>query len=210
MLEILPRWLARREGHVFYFTGQPCRNGHLDKRYVSYNRCKTCHEINVAKQKLRPEFKAKHSARDKAWKLRNPEGRKQAVTNWELKNPDHKRIRTKEWERRNPERVKAKKKRMGSAQKRARRQRPPWVDRSMLRAIYAACPPGHSVDHIIPLKGKTVSGLHVPWNLQYLTQSENSTKGIRWSEEMAFSEVKLTTLQPRMRKTGLSLRADSI
>lgn len=38
------------------------------------------------------------------------------------------------------------------------------------------CTDGFNVDHIIPLNNKYISGLHVPWNLQILTEHENSLK----------------------------------
>lgn len=60
--------------------------------------------------------------------------------------------------------------------KRLKHCTPKWADPVLLRVMYVHCPKGFAVDHIIPLKGELVSGLHVPANLQYLTTEENSKK----------------------------------
>lgn len=39
---LLDRKTAQANGETFYFTGEPCRNGHIDERYAHDGRCKTC------------------------------------------------------------------------------------------------------------------------------------------------------------------------
>jgi hypothetical protein len=61
---------------------------------------------------------------------------------------------------------------------------PAWLDSKELDLIndfYMNCPNGYQVDHIIPLQGLTVSGLHVLNNLQYLSVSENASKKNKYS-----------------------------
>lgn len=53
---------------------------------------------------------------------------------------------------------------------------PPWANLSKLKEIYKNCPTGMHVDHIIPLQGNLVCGLHVENNLQYLTAEDNLKK----------------------------------
>ncbi|MDB0528271.1 hypothetical protein LBW56_16410 [Ralstonia solanacearum] len=60
---------------------------------------------------------------------------------------------------------------------------PAAYDREACEAFYAACPEGMQVDHIVPLNGKFVSGLHVSWNLQYMTPEQNGRKGNAFSHD---------------------------
>ena len=60
-------------------------------------------------------------------------------------------------------------------------QTPAWADLKAIEEFYNNCPEGYHVDHIIPLQGKTVRGLHTMENLQYLPASENISKGNRLS-----------------------------
>ncbi len=65
-----------------------------------------------------------------------------------------------------------------------RKRIPKWVSFDDLLPIYVRCTamsPDFVVDHVIPLCGKTVSGLHVPENLQIITKKENETKGRSFS-----------------------------
>jgi len=64
---------------------------------------------------------------------------------------------------------------------------PPWVDKDEILAFYAEARRltkltgiPHEVDHIHPLQGKNLCGLHVPWNLQVLPRVENRKKHNRY------------------------------
>lgn len=61
----------------------------------------------------------------------------------------------------------------------AKRQRvPPWADLAAIKQVYLkAAQLELEVDHVYPLQGEFVSGLHVANNLQLLTKAENSKKG---------------------------------
>lgn len=94
-----------------------------------------------------------------------------------LSKPELKRL----WRDRNRAKVRA----MNSARKKLIKKATPWwADMAAIEQIYIACPERHHVDHIVPIRGLTVegyriSGLHVPWNLQHLSEPENIGKHTR-------------------------------
>lgn len=82
-----------------------------------------------------------------------------------------------------------------TAKRRASRKKatPPWISKAQLAEITDIYKQAKEleaiffnrkfhVDHIVPLQGKNVSGLHVPWNLQILTAEDNIRKGNRMYE----------------------------
>lgn len=89
----------------------------------------------------------------------------------------------KQWRTQNPDKIREHaKKRYWSLKDRT----PKWLTQEQQKQIEAVYEEAisvstltgeqHHVDHIVPLKGKKVSGLHVPWNLQVLKASENCRK----------------------------------
>jgi hypothetical protein len=53
---------------------------------------------------------------------------------------------------------------------------PRWVDITKVNLFIDNCPVGFHIDHIIPLVGEAVCGLHALENLQYLPAQENRLK----------------------------------
>ncbi len=67
---------------------------------------------------------------------------------------------------------------------------PAWADKEAIRAVYALARKRtvktgipHHVDHVIPLQGETVSGLHVDGNLRIITATENIRKKNHWNAD---------------------------
>lgn len=76
---------------------------------------------------------------------------------------------------------------------------PDWTDNDRIVEIYEACPDGWQVDHVIPIQGENVSGLHVPENLQYLTKEANSGKKNRFTPHIQYPDGRKVHIAPEHR-----------
>jgi len=96
---------------------------------------------------------------------------------------DNRRIRAVRWRTKNPHKVTAHAAKRRSVKK---QRTPPWMTEdhfNQIDMIYAmsdvmtkSTGVQHHVDHIVPLQGKTVSGLHAPWNMQVIPATDNLRK----------------------------------
>ena len=154
----------------------------MTERMTDSGQCIECRrELDRFHYKKRYENKIKP-------RICNPEHRKKAAekqalyrTAWtEEKIVAHReaaKLRSREWRKKNrAHRNALKGKYLADKLKRT----PLWADHSKIIEIYKNCPKGYHVDHIIPLRAKNVSGLHVQYNLQYLPAIENMRKNNRY------------------------------
>ena len=154
------------------------RKQHLEKlraavrRYRAANREK-CNAISLESRRRtfeNPENYEKHLASLRGRYTKNPEKYRDRYNAWRLAHPGRARM---------------------YALKRAHelgRRTPSWITPEELDVVYNNRPPDMHVDHIVPLVGRTidgykVSGLHVPWNLGYLSPAENGRKSNRMRPE---------------------------
>jgi hypothetical protein len=177
---------AQETGNKYYFTGQPCKHGHVAPRKTK-GACVACLKVEWAgaKEKRAEYFKqynqsdagkeAKQSyyARNKnAVKARadarTPEEKKRWKQKHKVSNPDYYKTLTSLRKRRH------------------RNATPKWLtakQKTEIRQLYQIAitmskttGERYVVDHIIPLISDEVCGLHVPWNLRVITQEENLRK----------------------------------
>lgn len=140
--------------------------------------CKSCQ--SEANKNWIQANKLDRKAYEKAYKEATKDARKQVKKEWDLKNSEWR----KAYRKLNSYKYTA------HAIKRYVKERlsqPIWLNKHQLQEIEnfywlakdlkAVSGQTYHVDHIVPLQGKTVCGLHVPWNLQMLPADVNISKG---------------------------------
>lgn len=123
--------------------------------------------------------------RERQWREAN--GSAEKGRRWRELNAEREKERLARWARENRPRMRQK-----NAERRARKLRatPAWADHGAIHGYYeeavrltAETGIPHEVDHIVPLKGANVCGLHVQCNLRVVTRTVNRSKNNRMVED---------------------------
>jgi hypothetical protein len=172
-----------------------------DKKCAQCKLFKTFEEFSVDKQKatgissyckvcMSEKNKAKY-LRGRSLKNKTRNGLSQSNPSeywkqWKTENPEKVKIAQQLWQRRNKDKVAAK-----NFQRYARKKKrvPPWINLAMkleIDGFYTFCKifSDYEVDHIVPIAGEEISGLHVPWNLQVLNSKINAQKSNTFNPAM--------------------------
>lgn len=146
--------------------------------------CKLCFSIRRSEYYI--ENKVKLNEKNKINYNKNKERCLITCSKWRKAHPEQMRVYKNAWKKRNKPKLRADDAKRWATELKAK---PKWLSKQHIKEIeyvYKICEfmsflsgELHHVDHIIPLRGKEVRGLHVPWNLQVLTVTENIKKGNR-------------------------------
>lgn len=177
---------ARQEaiaaGLTQYFTGAPCPQGHITMRRVSGACCECARLDKIRWSKANPDkVKALKAAEQK----RNRAAANARNQRYAEKNREKLKAKNADWARRNPDKNAAKATRYRAAKT---CQAVGWADQVAINLIYRAAQVIRDsgfdvhVDHVVPLQGKTVSGLHVHNNLQIIQANANRSKSNHFSQ----------------------------
>ena len=177
---------AQDSGAKYYFTGEPCKHGHIAPRKTKGS-CVECLKVEwqQAAEKRVDYFRTYNKReevkdRKNAWYEANKEQVIQAAATRPL---EVKRIYQKAWKERNTIWVRADTK---ARRRKHREATPSWLSReqkAQIRELYKIAitmtkttGEQYVVDHIVPLRSEVVCGLHVPWNLRVIPRQENLLK----------------------------------
>jgi hypothetical protein len=145
------------------------------------SRCKDCARANTAKHRSENNVKAREQ--DRKHYHKNPQKKILSVLKSRSKNREKFALYQKSWRLLNPDKTSASSRMRDT--KRIQRV-PLWLSETQKKEIEnfywlakdlkKVTGENYHVDHIVPLLGKSVCGLHVPWNLQVLPADINMKK----------------------------------
>jgi 5-methylcytosine-specific restriction endonuclease McrA len=177
---------AKAQGATHYFTGEPCKHGHIAPRKTK-GACVACLQLEWRLgNATRAEYFRSYNKSDAGQKAKRSyyERNRDAVIARAQARPDEAKTAYKKgYKERNPDLYRAL---VSQRRRRFREATPSWLTETQKMeirvqyrlAIELSRRTGirHAVDHIVPLHGDGVCGLHVPWNLRVVTQEENLKK----------------------------------